>query len=84
MQIRKFIRKIVRNPYIDFVVGAILMVAGLMEVFETLPEDISNWKFGAHHAVILLGFVTLLRSIVDIFAGVEFLDKTAEAIQKKS
>ncbi|MCL5969994.1 MAG: hypothetical protein M1450_00630 [Patescibacteria group bacterium] len=80
---REFIRKVVKNPYVDLIVGAVLIISGLIEVFSTLPQDLSDLKLGSHHAVIVLGLVTVLRSIVDIFAGVEFLDKSSELRKKE-
>ena len=71
-------RKLVRSPWIDLVVGLLLIVAGLWEVFDTIPQDISDIKFRSQHAIILIGFVTVLPAIVDLFAGLEFIEEIDE------
>lgn len=79
MNVRAVIRKFVRNPYLDLVLGIVLIFSGLLEVWETLPSDFSDFRLGVHHGIFLLGLVTLLRSVADIFAGMEFFDKLDEA-----
>lgn len=79
---RKILKKLVHSPYVDFSVGTVLMVSGLWEAWGTLFQDISNLKFGAHHGVIVFGFVSALKAITDIFAGFEFMDE-AEYADKK-
>ncbi len=73
-----WIRPIIRNPLVDLVIGLVLVIFGLLEVAETLPQDIADLRFGSHHAVVVLGIVTFLRSLADIFAGVDLLDQSAQ------
>jgi len=50
----KYFKKMVNNPYVNIIIGLILLLSGLNEAWETLYEDIMNGHFGVHHGVIYL------------------------------
>lgn len=79
---KKFLRKLVSNPLLDLVMGLILFFAGIMEVWETLPQDISDVHVRAAHGVIIFGFVMALRALTDMFAGLAFMDE-ANKVEKE-
>lgn len=79
---KKWLKKLVHNSYLDFAVGGILLVSGLWEAWETIPQDFASANLRASHGVIVLGLVTALKALTDMFAGLEFMDE-AEYIEKK-
>lgn len=79
---RVYLRKLVHNPYLDLILGVVLVVTGLSEAWGTIADDVANFRFGVHHGAIVFGFVTAFRSVVDIFAGLEFMDE-AEYVEKE-
>ncbi len=79
---RRVIRKLVHNPWVDFSVGGILLISGLWEVWETLPQDLSKANINSSYGVVIFGIVTVLRSVAEMFGGLEFMDE-AEYIQEK-
>lgn len=79
---KKVLRKLVSNPWLDLSVGIILFLSGILEVWETLPEDIKNFNVKASHGVVIFGFVMALKAFTDIFAGLEFIDE-ANKIEKE-
>ena len=72
---KKVLRKLVSNPLLDLSVGLILFLSGILEVWETLPQDIHDVNVRAAHGVIIFGFVMALKAFTDIFAGLEFIDE---------
>jgi hypothetical protein len=52
-----------------FTTGVVLLTSGLDEAIETLFDDISALELGAHHGVMVLGFVNLLSSLPDLLDG---------------
>lgn len=81
-KITQGVGKLVHNPYVDFVLGTILMVSALWDVWETLPQDLSTLNFKTSHGVLIFGIITAIRGIADAFAGLEILDD-AEYEDKK-
>lgn len=79
---RAILKKLVHNPWVDFSVGGILLISGLWEAWETLPQDIANANIRANHGIIVFGIVTTLRAIADMFGGLEFMDE-AEYIEHR-
>lgn len=82
--LRASFKKLVHNPWVDFSVGIILALSGLIEVFDTFPKEISDFKLGAHHGVLILGLATALKAAADIFAGLEFIDEGEHIEKEKS
>jgi hypothetical protein len=71
----KSLKKFVESPYVNIIIGLILLLSGLNEAWETLSEDIMNGNFGSRHGVIILGFFHVLKSINEMFEGVEHMTK---------
>jgi hypothetical protein len=69
----KYIKKFVESPYVNIIIGIILLLSGLSEAWETLFEDIMNGNFGARHGVIIYGLFQVLKCIPDMFEGLEHL-----------
>jgi len=71
----KSLKKFVESPYVNIIIGLILLLSGLNEAWDTLSEDIMNGYFGSNHGVIIFGFFHVLKYIPDIFEGVEQMTK---------
>ena len=52
-----------------FTTGVVLLTSGLDEAVETLFADLSALELGAHHGVMVLGFVNVLSSLPDMLDG---------------
>lgn len=65
------LRIFVEHPFVNLIVALILFVTGLTEGWDSLQEDISNFDLKAHHGVMVYGFFSMLKSIPDIFLGLE-------------
>lgn len=69
------------NPWLEFAVGMILLITGLLELVETLRARIPVVGLGLHHAVLFLGGAIVLRSLPALFLGVEFVDDAAPRLE---
>lgn len=47
----------------------VLLTSGLDEAIETIFADLSALELGAHHGVMVLGFVNVLSSLPDMLDG---------------
>lgn len=63
------VRCLAESYWTKFIVGAVLLISGLDEAYETLTSDLSEAKLGAHHGVLLLGFVNVLAALPDVLDG---------------
>lgn len=81
-KLRKILKKLVHNPWVDFSVGGVLLISGLWEAWETLPQDLANANINSSHGIIIFGIITALKAIAEMFGGLEFMDE-AEYIEEK-
>ena len=63
------IKSLAESTWIKFTTGIVLLTSGLDEAVETLFPDISALELGAHHGVMVLGFVNILSSLPDMLDG---------------
>jgi hypothetical protein len=47
----------------------VLLTSGLDEAIDTLFADLTSLELGAHHGVMLLGFVNVLSALPDMLEG---------------
>jgi len=47
-----------------------------MDAGETLWDDVAQMNFGAHNGVIVFGLLHILKTLPDIFEGLEYLSST--------
>lgn len=52
-----------------FTTGVVLLTSGLDEAIDTLFTDLSSLELGAHHGVMMLGFVNVLSALPDMLDG---------------
>lgn len=63
------VRSLAESVWLKFITGVVLLTSGLDEAFDTLFADLSALKLGAHHGVMMLGFVNVLSSLPDMLDG---------------
>lgn len=63
------VRALAESPWIKFLTGVVLLTSSLDEAIDTLVADLSALELGAHHGVMLLGFVNILSSLPDMLDG---------------
>ena len=67
--ITRWVRALAESPWMKFTTGAVLLTSGLDEAIDTLFSDLSSLKLGAHHGVMMLGFVNVLSALPDMLDG---------------
>lgn len=67
------LKHIVENPYLNIVVGAVLLYSGLVETLDEFRE-IEEFNLGAHHGIVLFAVVHILKILPDVFEGLEYLN----------
>lgn len=63
--------RIIKSPWVSLASGLILMVSSGFEVY----SEIADAKIGAHHGLLVYGFVMILRTIPDLHHGLENLGR---------
>ena len=63
------VRSLAESVWLKFITGVVLLTSGIDEAFDTLFADLSALKLGAHHGVMMLGFVNVLSSLPDMLDG---------------
>ena len=63
------VKSLAESTWLKFTTGIVLLTSGLDEAVETLFADISALELGAHHGVMVLGFVNVLSSLPDMLDG---------------
>ncbi|HJN44880.1 MAG: hypothetical protein QGI10_17310 [Vicinamibacterales bacterium] len=71
------LRQIVKNPYVNLVVGLVFAFSGLAETLRELATG-DEFHLGVHHGAIVFGLLHALRSLSDVFEGLEYLDNSAD------
>jgi hypothetical protein len=67
--VTRSVRALAESPWMKFTTGAVLLTSGLDEAIDTLFSDLSALKLGAHHGVMMLGFVNVLSALPDMLDG---------------
>lgn len=62
------------NPWLNLVVGIVLILSAFWEIGDTISEDLTSGNFRAAHGILVFGVVTALKALADMFAGLELLD----------
>lgn len=68
----KFLKKIetaARNPWTEAFIGIVLLITGLADAGESIFEDVTSGNVGAHHGVIMLGMVHVLKAVPSILSS---------------
>ncbi len=67
------LRRIVKNPYVNIVVGLLLLYSGINETVRELKE-LDGFRIGVHHGIILFSILQILRTVPDFFEGLEHFE----------
>ena len=73
-QLTRTLKRIVKSPYMDIVVGLVFLYSGVSETLEELRE-LDSVTLGAHHGAIVFAALYIVRAIPDVVKGVEHLAK---------
>ena len=63
--------KIVTNPYLNLVVGAILLITAVSEMGDLFYEQILGFQITLPHGVILYAILLMLQSLCQLVDGLE-------------
>lgn len=65
------LKRFVTNPYVNLAVGLVLFVTGLAEGWGSFQADMAGFHVRTHHGVMIYGFFNMLKSLPDIFEGLD-------------
>lgn len=68
------LKSIVENPYLNIIVGLILLYTGIAESIAVYHE-IEKFELGVHHGVVPYAILHILKSVPDRLEGLEFITK---------
>lgn len=71
---QSMLKRIVDNPYLNLLVGAVLLISGIAESLDEL-DKLEHFRLASHHGLILFSLVHMLKSLCELFESAEYLDK---------
>ena len=71
------LRQFVSNPYLNMLVGVLLLYSGLSESWYQF-QAMENYHIGVHHGVILFSLMHIAKTLPDIFDGLEHFTEAEE------
>lgn len=77
---RAFLRaahRIVRHPLTTTLAGIVFLLAGLAEIFEASLGFAGEGGIESHHAIVVLGVITLLKGIGELVEAEAILEGSA-------
>lgn len=78
-----WLRRTLEHPLVNLLVALVLIATSLAEGWETLHRDLVALDAGVHHGVLVFGFVNLLRTIPEVYAAAERVDKVGDAAEDR-
>jgi hypothetical protein len=69
---RPLLKRIAQNTYLNLGVGLALLASGVTESITQFTEG--GFELGAHHGMVVLGLFHTLKSLTDVFEGLERFD----------
>ncbi|MBF0189226.1 MAG: hypothetical protein HQL50_14985 [Magnetococcales bacterium] len=70
------LRKLMASPWLHILLGLILLVSAGMEIRDDIQNAVQGVK--AHHGVFVFGLFHILKTLPDIFEGIEDIQKSGE------
>ncbi len=67
----KAMKAFVDHPATRFLVGCVLMVTGLIDLYGDLMDETRRFRIGAHHGIVILGIVQALSALPDFTLAIE-------------
>ncbi len=74
--IRTF-KRIVKSPYVNIVIGLLLLYSGIHETMRELKE-LEGFRIGVHHGIILFSILQIVKTVPDFFAAFEYIEEVVE------
>ena len=78
MKSRKF-SAIFNSPATEVIIYAILLVATILELYETTLENILNIEIKIHHGIILFSLVKIFEAAMDLITARKEMKELAES-----
>jgi hypothetical protein len=75
---KRLIRALARNCYLHLFLGAVVALSGLLEIGQTLVEDLSSGNIHSGHGVVLLGLWHLARALAELVEASDYLNEGLE------
>jgi hypothetical protein len=66
---RSLLKSVVENAYLNLGIGFAVLVSGVTESVTQFTE--SGFELGAHHGMVVLGLFHTMKSLADVFDGLE-------------
>jgi hypothetical protein len=77
----KRLKAISKNPYLNILVGIVILVGAGQEVVESFEKDLQSFSLGTQHGLLLLAIAQILKALpdlVDVAEKVEVIDEGLE------
>jgi len=71
------LKRIVKNPYLNIIVGLLFLYSGISETVHELKE-LEGFRVGPHHGVILFAVLQIFKTVPDFFEGLEYIEEVGE------
>jgi hypothetical protein len=68
------LHRVAHHPGLNLLAGLILLLTGLLEVLATMIEGLFDFPLGAHHGIVVFGFLQMIKAIPDVMKGIKFVD----------
>ena len=78
MIIKKSIIFVARNKYLHLFLGAMTILAGFTEIWDTIREDFISGNIRGHHGVIFIGVIHFFRALAEFVEASDFLKEGIE------
>jgi hypothetical protein len=75
----RLLRAITQSPYLNLVVGLILVLASGDEVFESIRDGFNSSDLNVNFSATVVGFVQILRALPDLVEGLEYVQRSRAA-----
>ena len=76
---REHIKAFVSHPVTTLTTALTLIGTSASEAWETIDADLVEFDLGAHHGLMIFGFVNLIRVLPDLVEGFERLVEVKES-----
>lgn len=68
------LHRVAHHPGLNLLAGLILLLTGLLEALATMVEGMFDFPVGAHHGIVVFGFLQMIKAIPDVMKGIKFVD----------
>lgn len=74
----KFLSRFTRSPYLNLLVGLILILISSDEVMSSLRDGLDGADINSNMGLIFMGMVHALKALPDLFEGAEYLERAED------